>query len=321
MSDESFNARRHDVVTKRSAKGATSQRVTHYGIAPVIGRTDVDVRGLPMLADATPDDTPNVAAARALSIAAQRTNPHDGPRLRSRTAGVNAFDVLSITQAIYGNLIDPLLGTDGIGSRSFAQVVHADRSAYSACAVRQGALSDGAHPDSDRAILAASGTVYVSHTSRLPWAPRYRIAMGADRGGETRVRATKRTHVVVRHRLVTGRQVFDVVEIAAPTDTPSTHRFVGHRKVARPAPAKRGKRVSVKRAARTVGHAVDTPATVDGWCELVGMLNRGERLTVGDHVTVTRGKGGKLRATDRRGDTPAYWETRTADALAIRLTV
>lgn len=74
--------------------------------------------------------------------------------------------------------------------------------------------------------------------------------------------------------------------------------------------------------ARTVG-AVDAPSTVDGWAELVAMLNRGERVichTAAGNVTVTRGKGGQYAATDKRaGREQTIRGLRTVAGVAARL--
>ena len=78
--------------------------------------------------------------------------------------------------------------------------------------------------------------------------------------------------------------------------------------------------------ARTVGTISEEPTTVQGWRETAASLAPEERLVVGA-VTLTRGKGrnAMFRATDRRPDrlTPdgksARWQTRTPDALALKL--
>lgn len=75
-------------------------------------------------------------------------------------------------------------------------------------------------------------------------------------------------------------------------------------------------------AARTIG-TVTAPATVEGWAVLIDALNRGERI-VCEHdqgrVTITRGKGGKYAATDKRANREqSIRGLRTAATLAARL--
>lgn len=101
---------------------------------------------------------------------------------------------------------------------------------------------------------------------------------------------------------------------------------VGRQTIARTARVDRDRNgTPVKRgatAARTVG-TVDAPSTVDGWTELVAMLNRGERVichTAAGNVTVTRGKGGQYAATDKRdGREQTIRGLRTVAGVAARL--
>ena len=66
--DYAFEARKHDVTTRRTAKGATTQKVTRRGAASVIGRPDVDCAERPLLAmPADVSEVPTAIAARLIA--------------------------------------------------------------------------------------------------------------------------------------------------------------------------------------------------------------------------------------------------------------
>ena len=310
----------HVVKRGRSKRGATA-KVTSRGVAPVIGARDRDVFGNPLLALPTHDLAESVPTCVAARLLVTRG-------LHQYRAGVSSLDVTRCANDAFRNVpgFDVMVGTD---AESYAQSIPGDRTSVCRVARHVSDLAGSESPALGR--FAQPDDVHASHTDRQRWTLRgerpnkqgpqgsyYAIPMGALRKGETRTSQPNRVHVVIRHRLVTGRQVFAVTELASATDTPATHRYIGFRRVARPAPATRGKRASVKRA-RTIGHVPDVPTTCDAWTPLLDMLNRGERVTIGDHVTITRGKAGKYRATDKRGAVTTYHETRSVDAMAIRL--
>jgi hypothetical protein len=148
---------------------------------------------------------------------------------------------------------------------------------------------------------------------------------------------TKRTYKARGVVLISHRQgIATIVQGLSPVDHRTdrityAHRtvFVGHRRIERRASVKRG--ATLKRQAsaqrtelRTVADVV-APDTRQGWAELLQILDRSDRLKAStDHgvVTVTRAaKSGIYSAT-----LPAEgwhglkrWQTRTIDAMAIRL--
>jgi hypothetical protein len=163
------------------------------------------------------------------------------------------------------------------------------------------------------------------HTIRSPYVP----ATLANRRGHLVVMFPETfhavTHLVSACDTVAVRTVATDGHVAVTTTTPE-RLHVGRTTIARVARQDRDKtgrtvnRGAVK--ARTVG-AVDAPSTVDGWAELVAMLNRGERVichTAAGNVTVTRGKGGQYAATDKRdGREQTIRGQRTAAGVAARL--
>lgn len=130
---EVWNARQHDVVTGRTRKGRTTQRVTSFGAAVVSGALDCDVNGRPLLATTTSEHHLHAsgAAARLLLKASEReVVGADGvtrPEITRRRHGLDALTIGRICQQAYGDLIPPVL--NGTDVRQYEQVIHRDRAA------------------------------------------------------------------------------------------------------------------------------------------------------------------------------------------------
>ena len=345
----------HTVKRGRNRKGVTA-KVLVRGDAPVVGRLDTDCDGRPLLA--APSLVSDVldwswCAARMLVMAADAPDMLDGrpnpDHLRKHRAGFSAIGVTRIADAasaLDGDM-PRLLGTD---AEAWSTVIPGDRSSRSPVAAQRSDLSGLAHhPTLSRFVAPGDG--YEAHTSKLDWRPRYRLSYRArktDPGAPTTVRGVKIGRTITRDDMA----CFDTVEHVTPNgrrvaitgvnDTPAwtpvrivsivsasadpERLHVGRRTVARVARQDRDKHGrTVNRgatAARTVG-TVDAPSTVDGWAELVAMLNRGERVichTAAGNVTVTRGKGGQYAATDKRdGREQTIRGLRTVAGVAARL--
>lgn len=126
--DRAFDARKHETVTRRSNSGRTSQRVTRFGAAYVMGAIDIDVNGLPLLAEFGPDVNvihPSTAAARMVAAALD-----DGRIRRGRHGRLSVIDLEKITAAAYGDLLPPML--NGTEVRQYQQQIHRDRAAAAA---------------------------------------------------------------------------------------------------------------------------------------------------------------------------------------------
>lgn len=345
----------HTVKRGRNRKGATA-KVLARGDAPVVGRLDTDCGGRPLLA--APSLVSDVldwswCAARMLVMAADAPDMLDGrpnpDHLRRHRAGFSAIGVTRIADAASAldEWMPRLIGTD---AEAWSTVIPGDRSSRSPVAAQRSDLSGLAHHPTLSRFVAPEGG-YGAHTSKLDWSPRYRLtyrARKSDPGAPTTVRGVKIGRTITRDDMA----CFDTVEhvtqngrrvtITGVNDTPAwtpvrivsivsasadpERLHVGRRTVARVARQDRDRSGrTVNRgatAARTVG-TVDAPSTVDGWAELVAMLNRGERIvcTAADgQVTITRGKGGKYSARDRRaGREQDVTPVRLAATVAARL--
>ena len=345
----------HTVKRGRNRKGVTA-KVLVRGDAPVVGRLDTDCDGRPLLA--APSLVADVldwswCAARMLVTAAAAPAMVDGSpnrdHLRKHRAGFSAIGVTRLADAASAldEQMPRLIGTD---AEAWATVVPGDRSSRSPVAAQRSDLSGMAHHPTLGRFVAPEGG-YGAHTSKLEWRPRYRITYRArttDPGVPTTIRGVKVGRTVTRddmacfdtvdHVTPNGRSVtitgandvpawtpVRIVSIVSASADPE-RLHVGRRTIARVARVDRDRNgTPVKRgatAARTVG-AVDAPSTVDGWAELVAMLNRGERVichTATGNVTVTRGKGGQYAATDKRdGREQTIRGQRTAAGVAARL--
>jgi hypothetical protein len=318
-STEAFDARKHDVVTRRTAKGGQTQKVTRRGTPYVIGSWSHDVEGA-------------AGWSGALAVAIEQ---HAG------RYGARAAEILAVTDALFGDDIPPLLGSDTL---SFEEIV---RPIYETVEL-EGVMLNGEPitttigPDlgecrvavshagltgSDRVAdvdsLAAHSAVYRAHTANLErWPTRYRLRTPklrkAEREATAPTTAPRRTTIGYRtddtartiiHRVhytaprwetsdtATTVRPATVTELPAATDDKST-LFVGHRKMTRP-PTTREQN-SGKREARTIEETDTVPATAEAVEALVARLAPGDAIKMGPAVRVSRGKAGKYSVTDQR---------------------
>jgi hypothetical protein len=306
MNEQAWRSRHHETISKRSRKGSTSQEVKRYGAATITGSLDRDHLGRPLLA--MPDHAELAsAAARALHTDRERGD------LRKMVTGWDAAAVLQLTETLYGDEIEPLLGEDSRRTRAYQQQIRADRSAYCAAAFRQGRLSDGAVPGTSPDVLDALSDVYRADTStKLAWPRRVKLASVRLRKSEP-----KPAPMFV---VDSEGQAVRTTYLVSASSTPGT-MWRGHQLVQRGETSARRSKVrqasADKRQARTIG-TVEAPSTIQGWEELLSMVNRSERLLVtsdAGRVTISRSPEGVYSAITPAGRIKA----RTIAGMATRL--
>jgi hypothetical protein len=310
MNEQAWRSRHHETISKRSRKGSTSQEVKRYGAATITGSLDRDHLGRPLLA--MPDHAELAsAAARALHTDRERGD------LRKMVTGWDAAAVLQLTETLYGDEIEPLLGEDSRRTRAYQQQVRADRSSYCSSAFRTSHLGDVLdavpHSTTTRDLIAAQRDVYAADTStKLAWPRRVRL-------GSVRLRKSEPKPAPMFVVDSEGQAVRTTYLVSAST-TPGT-MWRGHQLVQRGETSARRSKVrqaaADKRKARTTG-TVEAPSTIQGWEELLSMVNRSERLLVtsdAGRVTISRSPEGVYSAITPAGRIKA----RTIAGMATRL--
>lgn len=285
---DAWSANVHTVKVGRGKKGPT-RLVVGRTVAPVIGRTDVDAYGRPILA--TPaDGSPDVACASwaAAQMLTRGLSPDvdDTDRVHRMRIGVRSIDVQRIADRAYAldvaaGTLPALLGTDAM---AWDETVRADRSQRSTVSL------------SGLGAIAAQSAANGTQTVRLSWPTRYRITVRRRKSDPTTITEGNVTHLV------------------APAAT-ADRLFIGHRAI------DRGQTVTVARRQarnrRTVA-TVEPPETVGGWQALVDHLNRGDRIVAGP-VTITRDAHGFYAFTDKRDSETFKGRARTSQSVALKL--
>lgn len=288
--DEAFSARRHDVVTRRTSKGGTTAKVVKRGTPYIIGSWTHDADG-----------------AAGWSGAVAVAMPQHAGRF-----GARASEILEVTQALFGDEIGELLGSDVL---SFEEIVHP---IYDTIDL-EGVTLDGEPIKTTIGPDPTMCRVAVSH-ARLTGSDRVAdVDAIASDAAEYEANTQDATRWPTRYRLRTPRPRTGETEQAQPgelfasADDP-TALFVGHRKINRTPTehAKRGGKRDDRTIARDDGSALANRAALDA---LIARLNHGDRVTIGAHVVVTRSQAGRFNITDRRPNADrAHRTVRTVSA-------
>lgn len=326
----SFDARRHTVRTGRTRKGRTTQEVTHYGSAHIVGSWTTGADGA-----LTPEHAYHLAEITSA---------------RRGVFGWSAYDVSTVTDAHYGNdaELEPVLGSE---VRAYAQItpprtgvahdvdadgnpVYGDWSSADECAVarhRTDMMAELPHGAMIAGVKAdALEDERDHHASVKSWPTRYKLANNGVRGnGHRTIRHGERGYWQGRRKAdprptrqvwANGYHLTGATLLTSPSDDPE-RVFVGWSAVTRPTPVNgvlghSGKRTRVRKAKRTVEH-VDA-ATIAELVARFGTLERGQRVT----WTTGRLSGAMTRASDGRlsmtGDAVAK-SVRTLDAILRKL--
>lgn len=320
---DSFTARNHETVAKRTRKGNTVLERTRVGVASVVGSTARVAPG-----DLDGATAPDVCAA----VVAMQREIDGAPLLvdgrtvhgvrRDRSGRGNAFDLQRLTDHyLRSHGVDPLTGSDVTSWHELREVPKGSDPRDVPNAVHRCGLTGWLSVPTVDAFAAHSAvhaaiTRHNVHTADRP--TRVTLPKGRKRANDptdTRVFAVDPAGVAV--------SVWSLVSAGPDTE----HRFVGHRLVKRP---ERSTRRSTKRRAATVRRTernaqrtigtVREPATVDAWRVLLADIGRGERLVIETSdgaVTVTRGNGRNARysTSGARGRHRA----RTVESIALRI--
>lgn len=309
--NEQWQARKHETVTKRSRKGVTSQRVTRFGSAAIVGSFDRDVNGLPLLAESdTHEIEPASAAARVLLAELERGT------IKRHAAGWSAIDIGKLTDAILAS--DPeWVATQGASEvRQWSQMVSTDQLAVTAPTALQSCGISGSYRDADWDWFAAHTAAYGAHTAIAKHAPRQRLTFKRRASDPTGVTVFGHRHIITPR---TGRARYvkwcSVTTLPAPADDTET-LYIGHHLVTRVPAIKRD---GATTKARTIGH-LPMPETQHALEVLIESLAPGERIEIGDHIVATRNPKGRYNATDKReGEAIYHRGVRTSTALALKL--
>ena len=179
--NDAFGARKHDTITKRTNKGRTTQRVTKRGRAQVVGSWTHDADGAFAWSGAVP----------------AVIGTHVG------TYGTHTLDILKITNTMFGDDIEPMIGTDLV---SYEQV---GRSGFYGRPLNDDDARYWNHGRVDER-LSCDGTTRVERTRRRSHVARDATTDGRRMADTSIIRCScqsrrRRTHVN------TGRSVRDSV--------------------------------------------------------------------------------------------------------------
>lgn len=251
--------RSHDVIKRRTSKGATTGRVVRFGQAQVIG-------------DITPTGVPVVGDGRYCAFQLELESIQRGTFGRSGIALAKLADAMF---ADYG--LEPLLGTEVRGYQQMTPEPECDPLDGSVVAKHRCYLSGGSSPILDE--IATPAAVYKAVTRYSVTTARHRSRI---RLAKPRLRASEAQYA---GQLVTSADRADAM-------------FVGHTLVKRAPARKYGKRTYTKRVSATVIDGA-LPTDHDDLERAVRALKPGDRAKfdhAGKVVTITRAKSGKLNA-------------------------
>lgn len=335
--DYTWEARKHETVSRRSNSGRTSQRVTRFGAAYVSGALDIDVHGRPLLAECGPDVNvidPASAAARMLLAACESVDRHGRPIIRRGRHGLSAIDIARITDAAFtGCDLPPLL--NGTEVRQFQQQIHKDRTASAATTTHTTDITGGRMVEISTLWVTDAVDARGVHTPRVvrddTVADIYEHTAAYGPQTDTEVRwPTRGTADGWKHGRVPyaerntdprTRRVFRVssdgtcerVVIVVNGHTDTETLWDGHTAVDRlPAIVK----TTSALADRTTVNTDERPTTAAAWQTLIERLAPGGRAVIGD-VSVTYAAGGD-RYSATAPDMPRK-RSRTAAGLAALL--
>lgn len=252
--------RSHEVIKRRTSKGATSGRVVRFGTAQVIG--DIAPTGVPVIGDGR-------YCAFQLELA----------EITRGTFGRSGIALAKLADAMYAEYgLEPLLGTEVRGFQQMTPEPECDPLDGSVVARHKCYLSGGQVPALDE--IATPASVYKTVT-------RYTVTTRAHR---TRTRLAK-----PRPRKSEAQYIGQLITSADRPDA----MFVGHQLVKRSPVRTRGTRKprTVRISATTIEGALPTDhADLE---RAVQALKPGDRARfdhAGLNITITRAKSGKLNA-------------------------
>lgn len=314
---DAWEARNHETTSQRSNSGRLNVKRIKVGIAPVIGSLDPVV---PRSDDAVTDD-----AVAARLAATQLLGEARRVRL-----GTVSFDITRATAA-YRDLIPALIGSE---VTSYQETIAPPKGTdLSKCQTTQAqSFLTGAVGHATVDSFAAPASVYRTQTrhdyKRADYGTRVKLGVGRHRALDARTLTRDhptRVRQTGSYPSATLTPWRETLLIAGTGDLAT--RWQGHRLMVRPAPRRKASTrkaratISKRNQARDIG-TVNAPTTEQGWRELLDGLNTGERVNAraddGSKVIVTR-SAVRFRATDKRATETVYWESRTAEGLALKL--
>lgn len=303
--DAAFDSRKHDSRQYRTTSGRSTFRVTRRGRAQVVGSWTLDETGSNGWSGA-------VAAVVGTDV---------------RSFGTDAASVLEITARMFGDEIEPLLGTDTTSWASVGRSGYYGRPLTDAddrywnpdgwadrCDVVERHV--WLDVDSDHVLRGTSAPTLA------PWRDRVALPLGPDRAGESSDVRVSHVWTSVdmlndtRRAVALGATMATVERHVSAGDSPRHVRYIGHQKTARPAP----KRSRNATTARTVG----TDRPIADAVDVIDSMQPGDRVTLSGRYgyVVTRGTSGRYAITARATDgTQVFRKTgvRSGYGAALRL--